>query len=516
MAVRKKRSYKRKRRQTPVPLGGVAPERKVPHKARPFPEIIDETDWEVREGRYPSFIKRSESASKPHVMQVPLGETPIDRKIRLHEQAHVTWTPPVREDDERLEYLRDIDTLNATEDARIIELMGRANEEWKELNENEIGLLTPEMQKAFQDGFGKLAAHLRGEKKKGSSKGVIKAPSKMMSLVEAARLIASTRGYSEGDIFDQMADSADLGWVTDHVEKLHKQYISEPKDEKGNPRDPEFQDSIDYATQLESHFENIQQQIEEQNEALAESGMEEHWGDLGATEPGKPVYTPPTKEKKKGQPAKTREDGFGTKPKRTQGQGQWGQLTIVHKPLVNKLAAREARKVRPADVGAVPRYMHRLLTDQRVFGRRRKKKAFEGTVLIDCSGSMRLTEKDVDEILRRWPAVTVATYAGSGNTGQLWIVASKGKRAAANNIKPPGGGNVVDGPCLDWLAKQRKPRIWISDGGVTGIGDSGFYDFVKDAAVKMKRGQITRLGNAQQLIRGGDGNEEYYDFAERY
>jgi hypothetical protein len=506
MATRKKKITRRRSQPSSVPLGGVKEERKLAHKARPFPEIIDETDWEVREGRYPSFIKRSASPEKPHIMQVPLGETPIDRKIRLHEQAHVTWTDPIREDDERLQWLHEVDTLNATEDARIIELMGRTNSEWKELNEKEVGLLTPEMQKAFQDGFGKLAAHLKGEEEaKKAGKGVIKAPSQMMNLVEAARLIASTRGYAEGHIFDQMAESADLAWVTKEVEKMHKHFITD--------RDPTFNDSIEYAEQLEQYFYGKQQQIEAENEALAASGMDDHWGKDGRTEGSKPVYTPPTKEVKgKGKPTVVR-DGFGVKPERVRGQGRWGELTIVHKPLVDKLAAREARKVRPADVGAVPRYMHRLLTDQRVFGRRRKKKAFEGTVLIDCSGSMRLTPEDVDKILRRWPAVTVATYAGESDRGQLWIIAKKGKRARANDIKPPGGGNVVDGPCLDWLAKQRKPRVWISDGGVTGIGDDATYDFVKDAALKMKRGDIKRLGNAQALLKGG-GSEEYYDYAE--
>lgn len=503
----------RRKQPSSVPLGGVTAERKVAHKARPFPEIIDETDWEVREGRYPSFIKRSESAEKPHIMQVPLGETPIDRKIRLHEQAHVTWTPPIREDDERLRWLYEIDTLNATEDARIIELMGRTNKGWRNLNEKEVGLLTPEMQKAFQDGFGKLAAHLRGEKEAAKTGKVIKAPSKMMSLVEAARLIASTRGYAEGHIFDQMAESADLGWVTREVEKMHKQYVTDVTDEEGNPRDPTFDDSIAHAETLEQFFIGKQQEIEAENEAMAESGMTDMWGRDGRTEGSKPVYTPPVKEQKgRGKPVQTR-DGYGVKPERVRGQGRWGQLTIVHKTLVDKLAAREGRKVRPADVGAVPRYMHRLLTDQRVFGRRRKKKAFEGTVLIDCSGSMQLSSEQVDQILRRWPAVTVATYAGSGDRGELWIIAKKGKRARQGDIKPPGGGNVVDGPCLDWLAKQRKPRVWISDGGVTGIGDNATYDFVKDAALKMKRGDIKRLGNAQQLIKGG-GDEEYYDYAE--
>jgi len=478
---------RRGKKQPATILGGTPVGKKVPHKVRPFPEIIDETDWEVREGRYPSFIKRSEVAERPHIMQVPLGETPIDRKIRLHEQAHVAWTPPIREDDERLWSLGEIDTLNATEDARIIELMNRTNPEWRKLNEKEVGLLTPQMQKKKEVPKGKLAP-------------------KDMNLVEAARLIASTRGYAEGHIFDQIAASSDLAWVTSEVEKMHDAYIA------SNP-EPTFDDAIGYAEELEQYFYRKQEQIEEENAALAESGMERWGGD--STKEGKPVFTPPTIEKGKYKPSEAR-DGFGKKPKRTRyGEARWGQLTIVQQPLVDKLAAREARRVRPSDMGAVPRYMHRLLTDQRVFGRRRKKKAFEGTVLIDCSGSMHLTADMVDEILRRWPAVTVATYAGMGETGQMWIIAKKGKRASKDRIKPPGGGNVVDGPCLDWLAKQRMPRVWISDGGVTGIGDGAHIDFVKDAAVKMKRGNIKRLGNAQALLRGG-GSEEYSDYAERY
>lgn len=512
------------KKQKPMILGGAPPDRKVPHKARPFPEIIDESDWEVREGRYPSYIKRSEAADQPHIMQVPLGETAIDRKIRLHEQAHVTFTPPISENDPRLDYLHEIDTLNATEDARIIELMGRANEEWAELNQSEMGLLTPGMQSAFQDGFARLAEHLKGKEKEEEAKAakgskIIKAPVKpTMNLLEASRLIASTQGYAEGKIFESMAAGVGLDWVTKDVKEMHKHFITDVRDEKGELRSPTFEDSIEYAHKLEEHFLGIQDQIEQENEAMAESGMKEFWERYGHEldpKSSKPVYTPPTKTKKRdGSWSERQPEGFGTKPKRTPGSGQWGELTIVKQPLVSKLAAREARKVRPVEKGAVPRYMHRLLTDQRVFGRRRKKKAFQGTVLIDCSGSMSLTVEDVDAILRRWPAVTVATYAGDGGKGELWIIAEKGKRADKNHIKPPWGGNVVDGPCLDWLAKQRTPRVWISDGGVTGVGDGSAFDFVKDAALKMKKGKIKRLGNAQELLTGG-GSEEYYNYAER-
>jgi len=477
-------------------LGGDPVDRKVPHKARPFPEIIDETDWDVKEGRYPSYIKRSHKEDVANTMQVPLGDTAIDRKIRLHEQAHVAWTPPIRDDDECFQYVEK-DTLNATEDARIIELMNRRDEDWRELNQTQIGLLTPQMENAFADGFAKLADHLKGVKKPAPKAGG--RVEKEMNLVEAARLIASTRGYAEGGLFDQMAQSCDMQWVTQEVNKMHREFIT-------SQENPTFDHAVAYAEHLEYFFTDKQRQIEEQNEAMAESGLER--GTADAESKGtEEVYTPESHERRDGfkQPDKPR------KPDRTRQVGnRWGTLTIVHKKLPEKLAARHARRPRPTDSGAIPRYMHRLVSDQRVFSRRRKKKAFQGTVLIDCSGSMSLSASEVDEILRRWPAVTVATYCGSGEHGELWIVASKGKRATKRDLHPNLGGNVVDGPCLDWLSKQKMPRVWISDGGVSGIGDNFGNAFYVDAAVKMKRGKIKRLANVHDLLGGNYDDDDYY------
>lgn len=487
MATRKKTGKKQKA----TIMGGEPLGVKRPTRVRPFPEIIDEQDWEVREGRYPSFIKRAKAAGDPHLMQVPLGNTQIDRKIRLHEQAHVTWTPDVAENDERIRYLHEIETLNATEDARLITLMSRTSPEWKELNEKEVGLLTPQMESAFQDGFARLSSHLKGEKP------VTTGRDKVMTLVEAARLIASTRGYAEGRIFDQLAHSNDLGWVVDDVNKMHKKHIfSQEK--------PEFQNSIDFAYELEDYFWQKQQEIEEMNEAMEQAGFESD----GTTEAMREVKTPEIKERREGGKTPLREP---KKPDRTEDRGdRWGKLTVVHKPLTEKLAARHARRPRPTDLGAVPRYMHRLMSDQRVFGRRRKKKAYEGTVLIDTSGSMSLTPEMVDEMLRRWPAATIGTYCGTEDWGELWIVASNGKRAAKQHLHPQLGGNVVDGPALDWLAKQKMPRIWISDGGVSGVRENFGPHFKQDAAKKIKKGKIKRLANVHALL-GGDEFREDYD-----
>ena len=54
---------------------------------------------------------------------------------------------------------------------------------------------------------------------------------------------------------------------------------------------------------------------------------------------------------------------------------------------------------------------------------------------------------------------------------ELRIVGRAGYRAAPEAFHLGLGGNVVDLPALRWLAKQPGPRVWVSDGAVTGSGD---------------------------------------------
>jgi hypothetical protein len=119
----------------------------------------------------------------------------------------------------------------------------------------------------------------------------------------------------------------------------------------------------------------------------------------------------------------------------------------------------------------VLRYPHRAAIDGAVF--RRAVRRSGGTVLVDASGSMRLRRHELSRIVDAAGAILVGIYAGDGTAGELRIVARNGRRAADEALDPPGSGNIVDLPCLEWLAEQRPPRIWVSDGRVTGIGDHG-------------------------------------------
>jgi hypothetical protein len=121
--------------------------------------------------------------------------------------------------------------------------------------------------------------------------------------------------------------------------------------------------------------------------------------------------------------------------------------------------------------GSLPRYLHRWPLDRAIFRRRAHVRG--GTVLVDTSGSMSLDAAGVDSILRASSgAALVAIYSGADKAGELRIVARDGRRADARDLVPFGRGNIIDEPALAWLARQGGPRLWISDGGVTGVGDT--------------------------------------------
>lgn len=437
-------------RQKPLALGE-APKQEVPLLHTPFPGMIDGNRWTVKQARNRVYIDRSHIAEEGGIMHVPLGGDDVERKLRLHEQGHTTWSPLVSEEDVAGWGVQGR-TIEACEDGRIINRMAWANANWKRVNET-VSVLDDNQVDGYQEWFNLLYRKLAGEKVQ---------PLLGMdepSLVEAARLVAASRGYLEGATFDNLFRP--LPWIKELVEDMHSRHIAEKEGEA------EFSDTVAYAQELERRFSEIEDQLLGEAAAAQDANMPPQFIDLDE---------------------ETGDDHF------------WGEMVIERVPLPERLRHSDARRTRAHDTGAVPRYMHRLVSDQRVFGRKRKEKHFQGTVLIDHSGSMSLSTDQVDEMLRRWPAVTIATYSGEYN-GVLRIVAEKGKRAARQHLsRPDGMGNCVDGPALDWLAKQRGPRIWISDGQVSGQGEDFRPWFRKDATQKVIRGRIKRIENVQDLL----------------
>jgi hypothetical protein len=123
-------------------------------------------------------------------------------------------------------------------------------------------------------------------------------------------------------------------------------------------------------------------------------------------------------------------------------------------------------------------------------------------VLVDVSGSMALDAEALDALLARVTIGTkVAIYSGSDAAGELRIVADAGRRAAPAHLASCGSGNIVDLPALAWLARQPAPRLWVSDGGVTGVGDRPSVDLVQRCRAVCARSRIRRVERLEEAAR---------------
>ena len=67
---------------------------------------------------------------------------------------------------------------------------------------------------------------------------------------------------------------------------------------------------------------------------------------------------------------------------------------------------------------------------------------------------------------------------------------------------------MIDKPALEWLSKQAKPRIWVCDGQVTGVGDRmSAINTLECEAVCRQRAIVRRdsVGMAVEMLRSLNG-----------
>ena len=155
----------------------------------------------------------------------------------------------------------------------------------------------------------------------------------------------------------------------------------------------------------------------------------------------------------------------------------WGDLEIEPLPLTTLVPGTIGKKRIPSNTGRSPRRLHRYLTDpeMRIFDRTIK--GVGGVLVLDASGSMSLTKKQIREILQAAPGVTVLAYTDKGTGPNAWVLARKGRMV--EELPGTGHGNGVDYPAIVWGVENRQksssPVIWVSDGGVCGKS-SGFHN----------------------------------------
>lgn len=144
-----------------------------------------------------------------------------------------------------------------------------------------------------------------------------------------------------------------------------------------------------------------------------------------------------------------------------------------HTTSIRRQNVRIVRRMVPVTQGIHLRYTPRLLIDKAIFGQRM---LTEGGIMIDGSSSMRWTDDDMKLLVERLPAVTVGLYSGHDQPGlgqevigRICTLAKNGKFSKFTGIDPgSSGGNAVDLEALRLLAKWPAPRLWLSDGQVCG------------------------------------------------
>ena len=197
---------------------------------------------------------------------------------------------------------------------------------------------------------------------------------------------------------------------------------------------------------------------------------------------------------------------FGQLPDYADDPGGWDQLIFdrnVRLDQTHKGSLASRRK--PAVSGRRLAHPSRMLTDpnRRIFDSPRKQPG--GVTLIDQSGSMSLTEDQVRAIVKAAPGMLVLGYSSNGQEGlpNIWVHAENGKMAS--RLHRGNGGNGVDGPALAYAIRRRKagdPIIWVSDGAVTGDGDSTNANLAEQCAEMVIRHKVHMVEDVETAIKG--------------
>ena len=199
---------------------------------------------------------------------------------------------------------------------------------------------------------------------------------------------------------------------------------------------------------------------------------------------------------------------YGNGKEYTDGSDRWYPLYVSKPELPLAHTGKLGRRVMYTDTGRAIKNIGRLFSDpeERIFTR--KTRALGAVVVIDCSGSMSLSESDIDEMISVSAGATVLCYSSdsrpSHDNPNAYIVARKGRRV--RKLPYFHGGNGVDAPALMYGIKvlresSRQPVIWISDERVTGLRDSGGTTLKQECdRIKQRYGVIV-CPNAYTAIR---------------
>lgn len=434
----------------------------IERKRAPQPEMIGRKDhehgrWTVGDSPATRGVPHTDLHNRK--MVAPHGDDDLDRAIRGHEMMHAKVSPTpgemmawiARENASR-------DSLIAVEEARVNALC------------TQVGI---PVDKYLADGTEKAAG------KKLAERGDLRA------LVHGAVACAGTVGGKEF-IKGVRSESKGLAKVLASIQKevmknlngIHRGALAQVGEDgelgKGFSHVERIAEWVD---RLIDDMEDEAKRREEEERRKDESRKDDSGDDSEDDEEDDDEEKKPRGKKPESNPDPSDPTKKRRGPSRT-SIPLWGKLRIEKLPMPDATKGNLGRKRVASDTGKNPRRMHRYFTDRKVFDR--TSKGMGGVVVIDASGSMSFSHDDIREIVEAAPGCTVAMYTDllrDKTTPNLWVLAERGRICKADKMPGFRAGNVVDLPALKWAVSRRQrstaPVVWVSDGGVTGEGDSG-------------------------------------------
>ena len=427
----------------------------------PEPEILTRRDSEA--GRW-TVEGCAPKRGLPHVilteriMKVPVDTTEMSRCIRAHEMMHAKVSPGAEYPEWIKRDLASKEALSAVEELRVNLLCQKVGFDMKSHLSDDGETADGERAVATRDWRGAVfmaiacagtASHkkfLTGVRRHDRFWG------KCLKDISGRALRFMEKAYREGNLASTKVDNtsgmAPLGFATteriaEWLDRIAAQEPPQPEPEPVTVPDDDTADEADEADEGAGDGEGARSRAHS-NIGITPDSIKEGFGErLKGITPDKNQYGVPC----------------------------WGELRIEKLPLTTLVPGTIGKKRIPSNMGRSPRRLHRYLTDpeMRIFDRTIKGKG--GVIVLDASGSMDFTKKEIGTILEAAPGVTVLAYTDRGDNGtNAWVLANKGRMV--DELPDLCHGNGVDLPAIEWgvAHKQRpnSPVIWVSDGGVCG------------------------------------------------
>jgi hypothetical protein len=494
----------------------------------PLPEALFDSDDElsvvaIREGKGEMDVSR-------RIMRVPLGGSPADRHVRAHEMAHAKYSPlkPVapksvamvaiqRAEDMRMNLYCRRQGLDEAMDAPIVP----ADAVHPLIRSSELDAVTaacsgyrtgdfePIMEaigvyhdSEFADRVAAFVPTLWANLERAGNPEWSDAIANAQAMCD---FCDRSKDEPEPDSGDSEPDSSDS--EESDSEESDDSTGSDSSDEPGEDEPGEESDDSDDGSGSSSDPDDGNESEPGEATDLGTGGASEEMVEIDlSSDPMDKAVDRALEDALPPEPKDPVEAGMEILERNLQyfrGDVRQPKMTVTEQrmPLRMPPSKRRGRSTVAADSGRVPRYMGRYCTDKAVFAGRGKRRDNGGAILIDTSGSMSLSSADIDAIMEAAPMGVIAAYSGDYGGGHLWIIARNGKRADAKHLDPPGLGNMVDVPALEWLAKQDGEKFWLCDGVVTGEGDRTGRNIIQRCMDLCRKHRIVRVNDLPELLR---------------